>query len=110
MAMPEGIDRALIDHVAQLSSLSLTQAEKDKLTREVAGILKYVGELGALDTSNVPPTAQVVAQPAATALRPDEVHPGLSHEDAIAQAPRASQGGFAVPAFIEETATKREAP
>jgi len=111
MAMPEGIDRALIDHVALLASLSLTAAERDKLTAEVAGILKYVGELDSLDTANVPPTAQVVAHAGGSPLRADDVRPGLSHEDAMAQAPRASQGGFAVPAFVDDGAPhKREAP
>jgi aspartyl-tRNA(Asn)/glutamyl-tRNA(Gln) amidotransferase subunit C len=99
--MASGIDRKLIDHVAQLASLSLTEAEADKLTGEIAGILKYVGELSALDTSNVPPTAQVGPRPASSAVRPDEPRPGLSHEEAMAQAPRASQGGFAVPPFVE---------
>ena len=121
--MASGIDRQLIDHVAQLASLSLTEAEADKLTGEIAGILKYVGELNALDTSNVPPTAQVGPRPASDGagtprsggeadsqrgprsapegLRPDEARPGLSHEEAMAQAPRASQGGFAVPPFVE---------
>ena len=104
MAKAEGIDRALIDHVAQLASLSLTEDEAERLTREVAGILKYVGELATLDTSNVPPTAQVAQagrEPSSSALRADEVRPGLSHEDAIAQAPRESHGGFAVPGFVE---------
>jgi aspartyl-tRNA(Asn)/glutamyl-tRNA(Gln) amidotransferase subunit C len=126
--MASGIDRKLIDHVAQLASLSLTEAEADKLTGEIAGILKYVGELSALDTSNVPPTAQVGPRPASDGasapgagtprsggeadsqrgprsapegVRPDEARPGLSHEEAMAQAPRASQGGFAVPPFVE---------
>ena len=94
------IDRALIEHVAQLSSLSLTEAEADKLTQEVAAILRYVGELDSLDTSNVPPTAQVGVR-REPALRPDELRPGLSHDEALAEAPRASQGGFAVPAFVE---------
>jgi aspartyl-tRNA(Asn)/glutamyl-tRNA(Gln) amidotransferase subunit C len=94
------IDRALIQHVAQLSSLSLTEAEAQKLTQEVATILAYVSELSSLDTSDVPPTAQVGVEHRA-ALRPDEVKPGLSHEDALAQAPRTSQEGFAVPGFVE---------
>jgi aspartyl-tRNA(Asn)/glutamyl-tRNA(Gln) amidotransferase subunit C len=98
---PNGIDRALIDHVAQLASLSLSEGEAQTLTGEVAGILAYVGELASLDTANVPPTAQVVASPAANALRSDDVEPCLSHEDALAQAPRASQGGFAVPGFVD---------
>src|ERR1700735_368585 len=94
------IDRALIAHVAQLASLSLTEAEAEKLTLEVAAILKYVGELDSLDTSSVPPTAQVGVR-REPALRPDQVQPGLSNEDALSQAPRASQGGFSVPAFVD---------
>jgi aspartyl-tRNA(Asn)/glutamyl-tRNA(Gln) amidotransferase subunit C len=94
------IDRALIQHVAELSSLSLTEAEAAKLTQEVASILAYVGELATLDTTDVPPTAQVgIAHHAA--LRSDDVLPGLSNEEALAQAPRAADGGFAVPAFVD---------
>jgi aspartyl-tRNA(Asn)/glutamyl-tRNA(Gln) amidotransferase subunit C len=94
------IDRALIEHVAELSSLSLTEAEAAKLTTEVAAILAYVGELATLDTTDVPPTAQVGSAHHAP-LRSDEVQPGLSHDEALAQAPRASEGGFAVPGFVE---------
>jgi aspartyl-tRNA(Asn)/glutamyl-tRNA(Gln) amidotransferase subunit C len=94
------IDRALIRHVAELASLSLTEAEGEKLTQEIGAILGYISELDSLDTSNVPPTAQV-ALGHDVALRSDVVLPCLSHEDALAQAPRAAQGGFAVPAFVE---------
>jgi aspartyl-tRNA(Asn)/glutamyl-tRNA(Gln) amidotransferase subunit C len=94
------IDRALIEHVATLSSLSLSEVEAATLTREVAAILAYVGELDTLDTSDVPPTAQVGTAHHA-ALRPDEVLAGLSHEEALGQAPRTSDGGFAVPGFVE---------
>jgi aspartyl-tRNA(Asn)/glutamyl-tRNA(Gln) amidotransferase subunit C len=34
-------------------------------------------------------------------LRPDEPRPCLSHEEALAQAPEAVDGGFAVPTFVE---------
>jgi Asp-tRNA(Asn)/Glu-tRNA(Gln) amidotransferase C subunit len=37
-----------------------------------------------------------------TAWRQDSVEPGVSHDDALAQAPRSSQGGFAVPAYVGE--------
>lgn len=97
--MAERIDRALIQHVAQLASLSLTDAEGEKLTHEIGAILKYVGELGTLDTADVPPTAYVQLE--ASSWRADEVQPGISHERALSQAPRASQGGFAVPGFVE---------
>jgi aspartyl-tRNA(Asn)/glutamyl-tRNA(Gln) amidotransferase subunit C len=95
--MADRIDRALVDHIAELSLLSLTDAEADKLAGELSAILTYFGEIDAVDTSSVPPTAHVQRQRAP--WRPDEVEPGLSHDDALAQAPRASNGGFAVPAF-----------
>ncbi len=94
------LDRATIDHVAILASLSLTDAEATKMTTEIGAILAYVEELGALDTTNVPPTGQG-AIGMGNAWRSDTVAPGLTHEDALAQAPRVADAGFAVPGFVE---------
>ena len=99
MAGP-AIDRALVLHVAKLASLSLSDVEADKLAGELAKIVGYVAQLDALDTRDVPPTAHV--QIDRTPWRQDEPRPGLSHEDALAQAPRIGGDGFAVPAFVEE--------
>jgi len=100
--MSQKIDRAQIEHVAALASLSLTDAEAEKMTEEIGAILKYVDELSALDTSDVPPTAHSpTAQLERTAWREDDVIAGVSHDDALAQAPRAAQGGFAVPGFVD---------
>jgi aspartyl-tRNA(Asn)/glutamyl-tRNA(Gln) amidotransferase subunit C len=99
MAGP-AIDRALVLHVAKLASLSLSDVEADKLAGELAKIVGYVAQLDALDTRDVPPTAHV--QIDRTPWRQDEPRPGLSHEDALAQAPRIEGDGFAVPAFVEE--------
>src|SRR4051794_41005926 len=93
------IDRAQIEHVAQLASLSLTEAEVETMAREVGAILKYVDELESVDTSSVPPTAYVQLQ--RTPWREDEVKPGVTHDEALAQAPRQALDGFAVPAFVE---------
>ena len=100
--MAERIDRERIRHIALLSSLSLSDAEADTLTRELAAIVGYVSELETLDTSNVPPTAHVQIE--RTAFRADEVQPGVTHEDALAQAPRAAEGGVAVPGCVDSGA------
>jgi aspartyl-tRNA(Asn)/glutamyl-tRNA(Gln) amidotransferase subunit C len=92
-------DHAQIQHVAQLASLSLTEAEAQKMTGEIAAILKYVDELESLDTSSVPPTAYVQLE--ASAWREDVVKPGVSRDLALGQAPRRSEDGFAVPGFVE---------
>jgi aspartyl-tRNA(Asn)/glutamyl-tRNA(Gln) amidotransferase subunit C len=99
MTKPASIDRAQIQHVATLASLSLSDAETDALATELAAIVKYVDELNAVDTTNVPPTAHVQLEKAA--WREDVLEPCLSHEDALSQAPRELHGGFAVPLFVE---------
>jgi aspartyl-tRNA(Asn)/glutamyl-tRNA(Gln) amidotransferase subunit C len=102
--MKSSIDRRTIDHVARLACLSLTDAEADRLTKDVARIVAYVEELASVDTADVPPTSHV--QLDRLPLRGDEVKPGLSHDAALAQAPRAEHGGFAVPTFVEGSAQK----
>ncbi len=99
MAGPN-IDAAVVRHVAKLSSLSLTDDEAARFAGELAKIVEYVAQLDALDTSGVPPTAHV--QLDRMPLRPDEPREGLTHEEALAQAPRVEGEGFAVPAFVDE--------
>jgi aspartyl-tRNA(Asn)/glutamyl-tRNA(Gln) amidotransferase subunit C len=98
MAAPP-IDRAMVQHVAKLASLSLSDDEADRFAAELARIVSYVEQLETLDTREVPPTAHVQLDRAP--WREDEVKPCLTHEEALAQAPRAEEGGFAVPTFVE---------
>lgn len=95
------MDRAQIRHVAELAELSLTEEEEAKLADEIGRILAYAKELDAVDVSAVPPTAHVGAQASGEGWRADEAAPGLSHEDALREAPRAEHDGFAVPTFVE---------
>ena len=53
------ISRDDVQHLAQLSNLQLTDPELDSLQVDIANILKYVEQLGELDTSGVEPTYQV---------------------------------------------------
>ena len=94
------MDLAQIRHVAQLAELRLSEAEEKEMAEQVGAIVAYFAELDAVDVSNVPPTSHVTAaeQPP---LRPDEIKPGVAHDDALAGAPRAAHGGFAVPTFVE---------
>ncbi|MGH7283548.1 MAG: Asp-tRNA(Asn)/Glu-tRNA(Gln) amidotransferase subunit GatC [Polyangiaceae bacterium] len=98
MSSPK-IDRAEIRHVAELASLSLTDEETDAMAAELAAIVRYMGELDAVDTENVPPTAHVQLERAA--WRRDVIEPSLAQEDALSQAPESAHGGFAVPVFVE---------
>jgi aspartyl-tRNA(Asn)/glutamyl-tRNA(Gln) amidotransferase subunit C len=93
------VDRALVLHVAKLASLSLSDSEADRFASELASIVGYVEKLDELDTRDVAPTQHVALD--RTPWREDEPKPGLSHEDALSQAPLVEQGGFAVPTFVD---------
>lgn len=98
MAGPR-VDRALVLHVAKLAALSLADEEVDRLAGDVARIVGYIEQLDALDTRDVPPTAHVRLE--RMPLRADERRPCLTHDEAMSQAPRVEQEGFAVPTFVE---------
>ncbi|MBI3889080.1 Asp-tRNA(Asn)/Glu-tRNA(Gln) amidotransferase subunit GatC [Candidatus Saccharibacteria bacterium] len=53
------ISRDDVQHLAQLSSLQLDDAETDSLQQDLENILKYVEQLSNLDTDGVEPTYQV---------------------------------------------------
>mgnify|MGYP004417312801 CR=1 FL=1 len=53
------ITRDDVQHLAQLSSLLLNEAEIDKLRDDIEEILKSVEQLNELDTEGVEPTYQV---------------------------------------------------
>ena len=99
------VDRARVVHVAGLASLSLSPDEVDKMETELGRIVAYFEQLGELDTDGVLPTTSL--SDGRDALRPDEVRPGLSHDEALAGAPRALSGGFGVPLFLEGARSER---
>ncbi len=53
------ISRDDVRHLAQLSSLQLTDDESDELRSDLENILGYVEQLSKLDTTGVEPTYQV---------------------------------------------------
>jgi aspartyl-tRNA(Asn)/glutamyl-tRNA(Gln) amidotransferase subunit C len=93
------LDRALVLHVAKLSSLSLSDAEADRFADELARIVRYVEQLDGVDTTDVAATAHVLLD--RMPLREDALRPCLSHEAALSQAPQVEADGFAVPTFVE---------
>jgi aspartyl-tRNA(Asn)/glutamyl-tRNA(Gln) amidotransferase subunit C len=94
------ITRDNVLHVAKLARLELSEAEIDRMQRDLTGILDYVNQLSELDTSNVEATTQVAVVEAP--FREDEPRPCLPHDVVLSQAPRSSSDGFAVPAFVDE--------
>jgi aspartyl-tRNA(Asn)/glutamyl-tRNA(Gln) amidotransferase subunit C len=98
--MSERLTRADVEHVARLARLALTAEEIDGLTTELAAILEYAAQVSALDTEGVPPTAHPL--PLANVFRRDEIRPGLSRDEVLAEAPAAEDGRFRVPRILGE--------
>ena len=94
------ISKETVLSVARLARLELGEEEVTRMQRDLAKILGYVEELAKLPTDDVPETAQVGARVAP--LRADEAVPSLPTDVTLGEAPRRADGGFAVPAFVDE--------
>jgi aspartyl-tRNA(Asn)/glutamyl-tRNA(Gln) amidotransferase subunit C len=88
-----------VEVMAQLAQLALTPEEAAALGRDLAAILDYVGQLNRIDTAGVEPTAQALV--AETPLRDDTARPCFTPAEALANAPAAAHGMFAVPKILE---------
>lgn len=89
------LTREEVDHIAALAHLTLSEAEKAHYQEQLSAILDYAARLQALDTSAIPPTATVL--PLRSILRADTAAAPLPREEALANAPEAIEGCFAVP-------------
>lgn len=85
-----------VQRLASLSGLQLTSEELEDLGLE--NIIKYIEQLGELDTSGVEPTYQVTGLE--NVWRTDEVKPELDRETLIALAPEQQNHQVKVPQVL----------
>jgi aspartyl-tRNA(Asn)/glutamyl-tRNA(Gln) amidotransferase subunit C len=99
------ITREDVLRVADLAYLDLTDAELQTYRAQIDEILEYVGKLNELDTANVDPMAQVLAddQTADATLREDLVVPCAVADDVLQHAPDPEPPYFRVPKVIERS-------
>ena len=97
------ITREDVLRVADLAYLDLSDAELETYRAQIDEILEYVGKLNELDTANVEPMAQVLAddQSADATLREDLVVPCAVADDVLQHAPEPEPPYFRVPKVIE---------
>ncbi|MSQ23862.1 MAG: Asp-tRNA(Asn)/Glu-tRNA(Gln) amidotransferase subunit GatC [Chloroflexi bacterium] len=93
------ISREDVDHAAMLARLGLTEAEKQLLQTQLSSILEYMQALSQVDTSGIPPTAQVI--PLRNVFRADEPATSLSVEDVLSNAPDREDDFFRFPPVFE---------
>jgi aspartyl-tRNA(Asn)/glutamyl-tRNA(Gln) amidotransferase subunit C len=104
-----------VAYVAELANLELTDEERKGMLRDLNSILEHIDRLNELDTSDVPPMAQVSDRYGvdstkhgsarfAYASREDileGLRKSLLHSEALANAPDADGEFFRVPKVIE---------
>lgn len=93
------ISRSEVEHVAALARLGLTDDEVGRMQGQLNRILEAVGQLQAVDTSAVGPTAQVIALE--NVMRDDVVRPSMSRENVLANAPLREGPMLRVPLILE---------
>lgn len=93
------ITREIVDHVARLSRLELTEEERERYLEQLNTILEYFARLGQLPTEGVEATSHAI--PVTNVFRDDTVQPSLPVEEVLAMAPQAQDGFIVVPRVLE---------
>jgi aspartyl-tRNA(Asn)/glutamyl-tRNA(Gln) amidotransferase subunit C len=89
------IEREQVLHVARLARLRLDEAEVERMTGELSGILEHVDRIATLDLEEVAPTSHVVELE--NVLRADVPRPSWPREKILEPAPDPVDGAFRVP-------------
>ena len=91
-----------VAHLARLARLALTDAELSGFAGQLDAILTHVGQIQAVDVTGIDATDNPLKDVNVT--RSDTVEPCLTQEQALAAAPKAVDGRFAVPRILEAEA------
>ena len=93
------LDKATVARIATLARIRLSEDQLEPLAAELSGILDWVEQLMAVDTTDVPPMTSVAEM--TLPMRDDVVSDGNDRDGVLANAPRSARGFFAVPKVVE---------
>jgi aspartyl-tRNA(Asn)/glutamyl-tRNA(Gln) amidotransferase subunit C len=88
-----------VQSIAGLARISITEEEALELGPQLDKVLGHIRLLESVDISSVEPTAH--ASPVFNVVRKDEPRDGLTHEEALANAPRKANHLVIVPKVVE---------
>ena len=89
-----------VNKIAWLARIQIDEKDIDEYARDLSGILDLVGQMAAVDTSDVQPMAHPLDQ--AQRLRADVVSDIDQRDYFQSQAPRVAEGLYLVPKVIEQ--------
>ena len=93
------IDTKLVEYIAQLARIKLSETEEETLTTQLSDILKYMDKLKELDTTKVQPLVHPFK--IENVFRPDVPTGSFPKKEILANAPEELEGFFKVPKVIE---------
>jgi len=99
MEVAMAISREQVEHVAHLARLGLSDEEIDRLQHQLSQILGHMQAIDQLDTSAIPPTAQVIE--VTSVMRDDETRQSAPAEEILQNAPCREGAFFKVPPVLE---------
>lgn len=92
------VDRKLLEHVAELSRLKLSEEEVQKFLPQLKESLEFFSKLREINTDNVKPSFQPVELK--NAMRDDKEEECLSQDDALSLTEHKKDGYFKGPKAI----------
>ena len=98
------LDREIVEHVARLARLALSEDEKVMFARQLGEVLMYMERLNEVDTEGVAPMSHVVDLE--NVMREDIPTPPLAAGEALRNAPASRDGMFLVPRVIDTEAAE----
>jgi len=93
------LSREEVLHIARLARLGISDEEVEKAREQLSNILENFEVLQAVDTTDVPPTAQSISL--SNVLREDKECDSLPQEEILANAPQQEEDFFKVRAVLE---------
>jgi aspartyl-tRNA(Asn)/glutamyl-tRNA(Gln) amidotransferase subunit C len=93
------IDKSHAFYVARLASLSITETEAEKYSKQLSDILNYAEQLNGSNTDHIDPSFHASFKPGC--LRPDEVVPFENGSGILKNAPEGENTFFTVPRILE---------
>ena len=93
------VDEATVRRIARLARLKVTDAEAVSLKGELNTILKWVEQLGEVDTKGVEPMTRVVSM--SLRQREDKITDGEKAAEIVKNAPMTEDNFFVVPKVVE---------
>ncbi|WP_058485619.1 Asp-tRNA(Asn)/Glu-tRNA(Gln) amidotransferase subunit GatC [Defluviitalea phaphyphila] len=97
--MSQVISDELMEYIANLAKLELSEKEKEQAKKDMERMLSYIDKLNELDTEGIEPLSHIFS--VNNVFREDVVTNGDDSENILSNAPERKDEAFKVPKTVE---------